>query len=82
MLYCYCVTQRNCTLILEHHVTLHDVDNKQIQTTAALKSNSHNLPSSHPVNLHKCDSAAKDYLYNCLCFMQICSYRHGVFTSV
>lgn len=26
-----------CTVILEHHVTVHDCDNKQIQTTAALK---------------------------------------------
>lgn len=71
-----------CTLILEHHVTVHDGDNKQIQTTAALKSNNHNLLSSHPVNFHKCDSAAEDCLYDCLCFKQICSYRYGVFTYV
>lgn len=65
-----------------HHVKVHDSDNKQIQTTAALKSNNHNLPSSHPVNFHKCDSAAKDCLYDCLCFKQICSYRYSVFTYV
>lgn len=33
---------KSCTLILEHPLTAHDGDNKQVQTTATLKTSNHN----------------------------------------